>query len=81
MSIVSVSRTASALPHRGQTTSCLNVGWASSGEPCTLKSRSSGSRTGSWSRGTPTSPQAAQCTTGIGAPHDRWREMSQSRSR
>ncbi len=39
-----------------------------------------GSSTGSWSSGTGTSPVAV-CTTGIGVPQYRWREISQSRSR
>ena len=45
------------------------------------KSTSSGSRTGSSSSGTATSPHVGQCTIGIGGPQYRWRLISQSRSR
>ena len=67
VSIVSVSRFAGP-PHFGHVTltkpSCL----ASGDSPCGEKSTSSGSRTGSSSSGTPTSPHVGQWMIGIGAP-------------
>ena len=66
VSKVSVSRRAFA-PHRGQST-CFQVGWWSSGLPGFEKSTSSGSRTGSCSTGTGTTPQASQWIAGIGQP-------------
>ena len=66
MSIVSVSRRA-APPHLGQV-AFVQVGWRSSGLPGSAKLTSSGSRTGSLSRASGTTPQAGQCSTGIGQP-------------
>ena len=61
------SRAAPAAPQRGQSTTG-QVGWRSSGLPGREKSTSSGSSTGNCSRGTGTTPQAAQWITGIGQP-------------
>src|SRR3712207_4155519 len=66
VSNVSVSRRAAA-PHLGQATS-FQVGWCSNGLPGLSKLTSSGSVTGSWSRGTGTTPQLGQWITGIGHP-------------
>ena len=69
MSIVSLSRLAGP-PHDGQSTLTQSAAAASGETPRGVRSapRSSGSTTGSWSSGTGTSPQAGQCTIGIGAP-------------
>jgi hypothetical protein len=66
VSSVSVSRRATA-PQVGQAT-CFQVGWRSSGLPGVAKSTSSGSTTGSWSRGTGTTPHPSQWMIGIGVP-------------
>ena len=83
MSIVSVSRLA-APPHFGQATLTQSAAAASGETPRGARSaprRSSGSRTGSWSSGTGTSPHDGQWMIGIGVPQKRCREISQSRSR
>ena len=82
MSIVSVSRSAGP-PQDGHVVRTQSVAAPSGDVPAGLSAapRRSGRRTGSWSSGTATSPQDAQCTTGIGAPQKRWRDSSQSRSR
>ena len=68
MSIVSVSRRAGP-PQRGQSTLTQASEVARGDRPLGRKSvTSSGSSTGSWSSGTGTSPQAGQCTIGIGQP-------------
>ena len=66
VSSVSVSRRA-GLPQLGQST-CFHVGWRSSGLPGMSNDTSSGSTTGSWSRGTGTAPHASQWMIGIGVP-------------
>ena len=66
VSKVSVSRRASA-PHLGQAVS-TNSGSRARGEPPPSTSTSSGSRTGSWSSGAGTIPQASQWTMGTGQP-------------
>src|SRR4249920_4124258 len=79
VSMVSVSRRASP-PHVGHAT-FDQVGCRASGDsPPGWKSTSSGSRTGSSSSGTATSPHVSQWMMGIGAPQYRWRLSSQSRS-
>ena len=57
-------------PQVGQVVCTQSVAAASGETPFGFRSapRSSGSRTGSWSSGTGTSPCSGQCTTGIGAP-------------
>jgi hypothetical protein len=66
VSIVSVSRRA-APPQAGQVVRA-QVGWRSSGLPGRSKLTSSGRRTGRFSFFSGTTPQAGQCTTGIGQP-------------
>src|SRR3954447_17454037 len=66
VSMESVSRRPGP-PQRGQE-ACFQVGCRSSGLPGASNETSSGSTTGSASRGTATGPQASQCTTGIGQP-------------
>ena len=66
VSNVSVSRTAAA-PQAGQAT-CFQLGCRSSGLPGWSNATSSGSRTGSCSSGTATTPHAAQWIIGIGQP-------------
>src|SRR5450756_2388093 len=73
VSIVSVSRRA-ARPYLGHLVRQKSALSASG-----LYSR--GSSTGSSDRGTATIPATSQCTTGIGQPQYRWREINQSRSR
>src|SRR5919106_3693035 len=79
VSIVSVSRFA-GLPHDGQLVSTYDARLLS-GLPVPSGTTSSGSTTGSWSSGTGTSPQASQCTIGIGAPQNLCQDSIQSRSR
>ncbi len=83
MSMVSVSRVACP-PHAGHATVTQSDAAASGllplGASCSPR-RSSGSRTGSWSSGTGTSPHEGQCTMGMGAPQNRCRDSNQSRSR
>ena len=59
----------------------MKSGLSSSAFPSAVTVRSSGRRTGSWSRGTGTVPQASQWTIGIGAPQARWREIGKSDAR
>ena len=66
VSKVSVSRSAAA-PQVGQSTR-FQLGWLSSGLPGLSRSMSSGRVTGRSASGTGTTPQAGQCTTGIGQP-------------
>ncbi len=82
MSIVSVSRSAGP-PHAGHGTSTQSRAAASGDTPrgASAAPRRSGSRTGSWSSGTGTSPHPGQWTIGMGAPQNRCRDTSQSRSR
>jgi hypothetical protein len=82
VSIVSVSREAGP-PHDGHVVATQSSAAPRGDVPAGLSAapRRSGSRTGSWSSGTATSPHAPQCTIGMGAPQKRWRDSSQSRSR
>src|SRR5215472_11551422 len=82
VSIVSVSRVAGP-PHFGHSVLTQSAAAASGETPLGARSwpRRSGSRTGSWSSGTGTSPHAEQYTIGIGVPQNRCLETSQSRSR
>jgi len=66
VSMVSVSRSALP-PQRGQAV-CFQVGCLSSGLPEPVISTSSGSVTGSASRGTGTVPHAPQWMNGMGQP-------------
>ena len=80
--MVSVSRRAGP-PHFGHCVLTQSAAPASGETPLGARSwpRRSGSRTGRSSSGTATSPQPSQYTIGIGAPQNRCRETSQSRSR
>ena len=80
--MVSVSRFAGP-PHFGHSVCTQSVAAASGELPFGASScpRRSGRQTGSWSSGTGTSPHPSQYTIGIGAPQNRCRDSSQSRSR
>ncbi len=80
VSKVSVSRRAGP-PHLGHL-ALTKLSSSGRGErPSSRTCAFSGRRTGRSSKGTGTMPHFSQCTTGMGAPQKRCREMPQSRRR